>query len=197
MNRLTQIILFSLFTIASSTSTAAPKTFFEIDGLYGGYFDSSDFMIVQTDPFGEWARMGKATMAFRITRTDWPDEYFPIHNLILSTARLGHDIIPGVYDDAACLCRPEEKAGILYDVNGQGTNIDGGFTVYDATLGSNGKIASFAATFYLGESPDRTSQIGKIWFNSEAVIPPVPEPKSIGMWALGLFAISMMRGARC
>jgi len=195
-----QIGRFISLTIAISFSNsvvAAPQTYFETSGPYGtGYYDSSNYRVQSVEPYGDWAKLGTATMAFTI-KAQSPGVAYPYYTLVISTLKLGHELLPGAYSDAQRFAFASDgHSGLDFSGGYQGFNtLTGGFTIYDATFGASGRVESFAATFYIGPIAGPI-QTGKIWFNSEATISSVPEPSILWMGLVGGACLLLKRSNR-
>lgn len=114
-------------------------------------------------------------------------------DLAFSTDKLGVPLAPGVYTDAQRF--PFENpghAGLWWADTGYGPNtLSGAFTIYDIQKDALGQYTSFAASFsVVGQGS------GRIWFNSDAVIPSVPEPATWAMLCLGLVATTTLARQR-
>lgn len=124
----------------------------------------------------------------------WIDVYF-------STMRLGKPLEIGVYEDAQQF--PYEVAGYpgleLTDTSGAAGNIDGKFEIFDLKRDEKNKVTSFATSFEISTvfTPIGLRAVtGKVWYNSDAAIPAIPEPNLLWLAACGLLMVAGVKARR-
>ncbi|MEQ1530082.1 MAG: hypothetical protein ABL925_12260 [Methylococcales bacterium] len=185
------IILLLLLASLSSSILASQQTFFETVGPYGtGYYDSSQFQITSRTPYGEWAQIGISTLSFTI-QPYATNEFYPSYSIEFSTIGTGDVLKVGNYfnTERFPFASPGHPQMFMSDYC-CGLDMGGGFTVYDATIGSSGLIEHFAASFYFGESQN-PYQYGKIWYNSDAKV--VPLPNTLWLFSGAVFCLFKKR----
>ncbi len=177
-------------TLFGLGANAAPQTFFETYGPYGveGHYETTDLKIESIESFGSSIYTDGSTVSFRMSPLEGIT-FFPLYSLHISTRNLGIALTPGTYTNAERFAYASPGHPELdFSAYGQGFNtLTGGFTIYDATFDARGKIATFAASYHIGE-PQAIIQSGRIWFNSD-VPTSVPEAGTAWMFlggALGL-----------
>lgn len=116
-----------------------------------------------------------------------------------STDMLGVPLQVGTYLDAERFpFNAPGHPGLDLTDTGSGFNtLDGQFRIFDVQRNASGKVTSFAASFEIFNQPAPTGSPllgGRVWYNSDARIPAVPEPGTWLLFAVG--AAGLMASSR-
>jgi hypothetical protein len=114
-------------------------------------------------------------------------------DLSFSTDQLGVPLAEGTYTGAQRFPfnDPGHPGLDMSDTGGGFNTLDGWFQIFDVQRNDQGAVIAFAASFKIFDYPapaDSPLIGGRIWYNSDAVIAPVPIP------AAGWFFISGLAG---
>ena len=125
-------------------------------------------------------------------------------NYTFSTDGINVPLQVGKYEDARSnpSIITSGHPGFTYEISGDaGTHLITRFEIFDYTLSESGAVSSFAASFQVyGIDPlfvfDRAITAGRIWINSDATMPAVPEPSKSILTLVGLGCVLFIRWRR-
>ncbi|MBA4108516.1 MAG: hypothetical protein C0487_02850 [Leptothrix sp. (in: Bacteria)] len=116
--------------------------------------------------------------------------------LVLTPPQDAGNLAVGLYENAKRSPYQNGVPGIDMTIDSTSiTFTSGRFQVYDVKFNDDGNVTSLAASFELVHtnlSPNPFIK-GRIWFNSDAAIPSVPEPSAVALLLAGIAAGALLK----
>lgn len=186
---------FTFAAILAVSCAAQAETAFYYTSSPTSYVGGGETKLISASDGFNFKVVGAAESGIQFVIDNWypgqPGDQFLAYSLTF-TPPTGQFLIPGEYLGAErSPSQPTTHPGLEFAAESRGDNqVQGSFTVYEASFGANAQVLSFAADFVQYDEGNKNWwNIGQIRYNSDIPIIAVPEPTTGMLFALSLLGV--------